>query len=63
MKLPKKPQFAYCPGLLTKEDVYYTPKDLIFGNYVYVFGRPYHILDCDEFTRNLFAYHLSFFLY
>ena len=32
MKLPKKPQFSYCPGLLQKEDIYYTPKDLILGN-------------------------------
>ena len=51
MKLPKKPQFAYCPGLLKTEDEYYTPKDLFLGNYVFVFGRPCHLVDCDEFTR------------
>ena len=59
MKLPKKPQFTYCPGLLTKEDVYYTPKDLILGNYVYVFGRPCHIVDCDEFTRKWYKDNLG----
>ena len=59
MKLPKKPQFTYCPGLLTKEDVYYTPKDLILGNYVYVFGRPCHIVDCDEFTRKWYKENLG----
>ena len=51
MKLPKKPQFIYCPGLITKEDEYYTPKDLILGNYVNVFNRPCRLIDCDEFTK------------
>ena len=51
MKLPKKPQFTYCPGLLTKEDVYYTPKDLILGNYVNVFNRLCRLIDCDDFTK------------
>ena len=51
MKLPKKPQFTYCPGLITKEDVYYTPPDLILGNYVNVFGRPCRLVDCDEYTK------------
>lgn len=51
MKLPKKPQFTYCPGLLTKEDIYYQPKDLILGNFVYVYGRPCRLVDCDDFTR------------
>ena len=58
-KLPKKPIFTYCPGLLTKEEVYYTPKDLILGNYVYVYGRPCHIVDCDEFTRKWYKENLG----
>ena len=59
MKLPKKPQFTYCPGLLTKEDVYYMPEDLILGNYVYIYGRPCHIVDCDEFTRKWYKDNLG----
>ena len=51
MRLPKKPQFTYCPGLITKEDEYYTPKDLILGNYVNVFNRPCRLIDCDEYTK------------
>jgi hypothetical protein len=51
MKLPKKPQFTYCPGLLTKQEIYYEPKDLLCGNYVYVYGRPCKIINCDDFTR------------
>ena len=50
-KLPKNPQFSYCPGLLKKEEIYYEPKDLILGNYVIVYNRPCRIIDCDEFTR------------
>ena len=57
--MPKKPIFTYCPGLLTKEEVYYTPKDLILGNYVYVYGRPCHIVDCDEFTRKWYKENLG----
>ena len=49
--LPKNPQFSYCPGLLTKEEQYYQPKDLVLGNYVIVYNRPCRIIDCDEFTK------------
>ena len=51
MRLPKKPQFTYCPGLIKKEDIYYTPKDLILGNYVNVFNRQCSLIDCDDFTK------------
>ena len=49
--LPKNPQFSSCPGLLTKEEMYYQPKDLVLGNYVIVYNRPCRIIDCDEFTK------------
>ena len=58
-KIEVKPQFTYCPGLLTKEDVYYMPEDLILGNYVYIYGRPCHIVDCDEFTRKWYKDNLG----
>ena len=51
-KLPKRPRMIYCPGLETKEEEYYTPKDLILGNYINVYNRRCHIVSCDEFTKN-----------
>ena len=51
-KLPKIPRMVYCPGLISREEEYYTPKDLIIGNYVYVYNRKCLIVGCDEFTTN-----------
>ena len=51
-KLPKIPRMVYCPGLISREEEYYTPKDLIIGNYVYVYNRKCLIVGCDEFTSN-----------
>ena len=51
-KLPKVPRMVYCPGLISREEEYYTPKDLIIGNYVYVYNRKCLIVGCDEFTSN-----------
>ena len=51
-KLPKVPRMIYCPGLETPEEEYYTPKDLVIGNYIYVYNRKCHIFGCDEFTKN-----------
>ena len=50
-KLPKIPRMIYCPGLEKREEEYYTPKDLILGNYINVYNRRCHIVDCDEFTK------------
>lgn len=50
-KLPKIPRMIHCPGLETKEEEYYTPKDLILGNYINVYNRKCQIVDCDEFTK------------
>lgn len=50
-KLPKKPRFSYCPGLLMKKDEYYEPKDLVLGNYINIYNRSCLIYDCDEFTK------------
>ena len=51
-KLPKIPRMVYCPGLISREEEYYTPKDLVIGNYVYVYNRKCLIVGCDEFTSN-----------
>ena len=51
-KLPKVPRMVYCPGLISREEEYYTPKDLIIGKNVYVYNRKCLIVGCDEFTSN-----------
>ena len=51
-KLPKVPQMTYCPGIEPPEEEYYMPKDLIIGNYIYVYNRKCKIYGCDEFTKN-----------
>lgn len=50
-KLPKNPQFTYCPGLETKKEEYYTPDDLVLGQHIFIFKRKALIFDCDEFTK------------
>ena len=54
-KLPKKPQFSYCPGLLTKRldnyNDFYTPRDLALGSYINIYNRSCLIYDCDDFTK------------
>ena len=37
IKLEIKPQFTYCPGLLSKEEVYYFAKVLILANCIRLF--------------------------
>ena len=49
--LPKIPRMVHCPGLETKDEEYYTPKDLILGNYINIYNRRCHIVGCDEFTK------------
>lgn len=51
-KLPKIPRMVYCPGIVTREEEYYTPKDLYVGGHIYVYNRKCQIVGCDEFTRN-----------
>ena len=49
-KLPKIPRMVHCPGLISREEEYYTPKDLLIGSNVYVYNRKCLIVGCDEFT-------------
>jgi hypothetical protein len=58
-KLPKKPQFSYCPGLNTKKDDFYGPIDLVLGNYVNIYNRSVMITDCDEFTKKWYKQNLG----
>ena len=51
-KLAKVPRMVYCPGLEVPKEEYYTPKDLVIGNYIEVYNRKCHIIGCDEFTKN-----------
>jgi hypothetical protein len=43
---------TYCPGIEHPEEEYYMPKDLVIGNYIYVYNRKCKIFGCDEFTKN-----------
>lgn len=62
-KLPKKPKFSYCPGLLNNRidnnNVYYTPQDLVLGNYINIYNRNCLIYDCDDFTKQWFKHNLN----
>jgi hypothetical protein len=58
-KLAKKPVFSYCPGLLSKKEEYYTPKDLVLGNYINIYNRSCMIIDCDDFTKKWFKTNLG----
>jgi hypothetical protein len=60
-KLLKKPKFAFCPGLLKKNNQvdYYTPKDLSLGNYINIYNRNCFIFDCDDFTKNWYKKNLG----
>ena len=51
-KLPKIPRMVHCPGLLVPEEEYYSPKDLLLGNYIYIYNRKCLLVNCDEFTKN-----------
>ena len=51
-KLAKIPRMVYYPGIVSREEEYYTPKDLIIGGYIYVYNRKCQIVGCDEFTSN-----------
>jgi len=58
-KLAKKPTFSYCPGLLTKREEYYAPKDFVLGNYMNIYNRNCLITDCDEFTKRWYKTNLG----
>ena len=34
-----------------KKEEFYTPKDLVLGNYINLFNRDVLITDCDDFTK------------
>ena len=57
--LPKIPRMTYCPGIEHPEEEYYMPKDLLIGNYIYVYNRKCKIFGCDEFTKNWYKENLG----
>lgn len=60
-KLPKnwcKQPLDYPAVFLNMSDYeveeYYAPKDLVIGETIFVYGRKFLLLDCDNFTRNYY---------
>jgi hypothetical protein len=48
------------PGVMVSGPVeYYTPYDLVVGQYIEVYGRKVLLRDCDEFTRDYYTQHLG----
>ncbi|KAJ3292887.1 EF-hand domain-containing member C2, partial [Borealophlyctis nickersoniae] len=54
-KLPKRPKvFLYGQGPAEGEAEYFTDKDLTIGTVLHLYGRPFVICDCDEFTKEYY---------
>ena len=54
---------VYCPGLISREDEYYTPNYLIIDNYVYVYNRKCLIVAWDEFAIGIKKIMSKYLLY
>lgn len=42
-----------------KKDEFYTPEDLVLGNYINIYNRPCLITDCDDFTKKWYKQSLG----
>ena len=58
---------VYCPGLISREEEYYIPKNLIIdnyiGNYVYVYNKKCLIVAWDEFAIGIKKSKSKYLLY
>jgi hypothetical protein len=38
-----------------KKEEYYSSRDFILGEIVYIFGRQCYLYDCDDFTKKFYS--------
>ncbi|KAL2913595.1 hypothetical protein HK105_206897 [Polyrhizophydium stewartii] len=55
-KLPKRPHAARVNGRSVKDNPedYFTERDFMIGGVLHLYGRPFVICDCDEFTKTFY---------
>ena len=55
-KLPKRPQVSRVNGRNpgSNPDDFFSERDLTIGSILHLYGRPFVICDCDEFTKNFY---------
>lgn len=53
-RLPKKPHRVRVDNGPEKSDAYFSERDLMIGSVIHLYGRPFVICDCDEFTKQFY---------
>ncbi|KAJ2997203.1 EF-hand domain-containing member C2 [Globomyces sp. JEL0801] len=57
-RLPKRPHVnSYSSTTENQSNDYFTDADLMLGSVIHLYGRPFVICDCDEFTKNYYREH------
>ncbi|KAJ1559232.1 EF-hand domain-containing member C2, partial [Nowakowskiella sp. JEL0078] len=56
-RLPKRPHVARVNGHVPNEsaDAYYSDSDFMIGSVLHLYGRPFVVCDCDDFTKQYYA--------
>lgn len=52
MKIPKKAVLTHYPGMSLQKEDYYSPKDILVGSIIHIYGRDFLIYDCDDHTKS-----------